>query len=659
MRSWMNKMTDYSAGMQDEHAPRDSNTSANTGAVYMPTDEEKKTIKMVEKLFSKAKKHRSQYDKRWTDFYHMFRGKQWKEQRPSYRHAEVINHIFKSIQSTVPIQVDARPRFEFLPEEPSDQPLAEILNEAAESDWTRKGWSEQLLEVIYDSNIYSTGLSKMMYDPNADQKRGDLVYESLDPMYSYPDPDAYDVNKKCWFFIYAEPMDVKKIKRRYPNVKEFIKPDLSDLASSAKTDVGSQRYRSPVDNQTILTETGTLGSMSKDRALLITCWLTPEMCEDDFEEQDISETDPATGIVTPKFQQIAKYPNGRKIVLCNNVLCEDEPNGYDDALIPYQRYVNYMLPREFWGISEVEQLEGPQKAFNKMVSFALDVMTLMGNPIWIVPTSTGIDTDNFTTKPGMVLEPEGESRPERVPGVELQPYVLQLIDRMGQWFDSISGSQDVTRGVNPTGVTAASAISSLQEAAQTRIRQKARNLDVYLQYLGQMWLSRTFQFRTAPQIYRLTGKNGVEKYFRMTVENYDVTAPQPVMHPETGQPMADSLGQPQTQQVPTGETGKRVTVQPYGPNGLIDPTAQQQYETRAKFDVRVTTGSSLPFAKADKEQKLLNYFDRGIIDAEEVLKGSDYPNWQAVLQRVQAAQQQAAAAQAAANAPAPPQPAAA
>ena len=637
-------MAEYSPGMTgplDEHAPRSSDSPSGS-SVYTPTDEEKKAIKLAEKLFKKAKKHRGQYDSKWVDFYHMFRGKQWKENRPSFRHSEVINHIFKSIQSTVPIQMDARPRFEFLPEEPGDMELAEILNEAAESDWLRKGWGEQLLETVYDSNIYGTGLSKMMFDPNADMKRGDLDFASLDPLYCYPDTDARDVNKKCWYFIYAEPMDVKKIKRLYPEKREFLKGDLTDLAAMSKTDIGSQRFRSPVDNQTILTETGSGGdsAINKDKALLITCWLSPEMCEDDFEEKDISEKDPETGEVVPKFQQIAKYPNGRKIVTCNGVLLEDTQNGYDDAQIPYQRYANYILPREFWGISEVEQLEGPQKTFNKMVSFALDVMTLMGNPIWMVPSSSGVDPENLTTRPGLVVEYDGEAPPSRVEGTQLQPYVLQMIDRMGQWFDAVSGSQDVTRGVNPTGVTAASAISSLQEAAQTRIRQKARNLDGYLQQVGQQWLSRTFQFRTAPMMYRLTGKDGVEKYFRMHVEDYEITQPQLQLDPLTGQHVPVD--------VPTGEMGKRVIVQPYAANGLMNPEDMRQYETRAKFDVRVTTGSSLPFAKAEKEQKLLNYFDRGIIDAEEVLKGSEYPNWQAVLQRVQ--QKQMADAQAAAQA---------
>jgi hypothetical protein len=58
------------------------------------------------------------------------------------------------------------------------------------------------------------------------------------------------------------------------------------------------------------------------------------------------------------------------------------------------------------------------------------------------------------------------------------------------------------------------------------------------------------------------------------------------------------------------------------------------YELRGKLDCRVATGSNLPFAAAQKEQKMLGLFDRGIIDAEEVLKGSEYPNYEAILQRM-------------------------
>lgn len=629
-------------GLLDEHAPR---KEAEKGANYAPSEDEQRAIKLVERLFAKARRHRAMYDRSWPKYYRMFRGRQWDTPRPSFRHSEIVNHIFKSIQSTVPIQMDTRPRFEFLAEEPSDFELAEILNEAAQSDWERNNWGLQFLEGLYDANFYGAGLSSMLHDADADYKAGKICYESVDPLYFFPDPDARDVNKKCGFVVYAEPMDVKKVKRKYPAYAPFIKPDLTDFSSSMK-DLAQERQQIPNDGFAVYT--GSDGrSTDKDRALLITCWIAPEYLVDDYEEVE-NRVDNPDGTQSVEYVQRAKWPNGRKIVVCSNVLLEDVANPNDDGEIPYQRLLNYVLPREFWGISEIEQLEGPQKTFNKILNFALDTMTFMGNPIWVVDSSADVDADHLVNKPGLVVEKSPGSEVRREEGVQLQPYVLQLANSMAAWFNDVSGNQEVSNGVQPVGITAASAITSLQEAAQTRLRLKARLIDYYLQDVGRQWLSRTFQYRTAPEMFRLTGKDGCEKYFRMHVETYDKSQTVEQSDPLTGQ---ISL-----QQVPTGETGKRVVVQPYAQNGMMNIDDQKVYEMRGKFDVRVTTGSSLPFAKAEKEQRLLNFFDRGIIDDQEVLKGSEFPNWEAVLQRVEMKKQAAAQAQMAAKQGPPPAP---
>lgn len=602
----------------DEHQAPDRERHERAEA-YEPTPEEKKTLKLVQQLLDKAKKHRAMYDKDWLEHYRMFRGKQWKESRPSYRHSEVINLVHRAIQSSVPIQMDTRPRFEFLPQEPGDTEVAEILNVVAEADWSRGNSQMELLEVVYDSNIYGTGMSCTKGEPNK------VEYASEDPVYCYPDPEARDTDKRCRFFVHAEPRDVGWIKAKWKDKAEFLKADLQDLAKAERAE-DDVRFRSPADRNMVMEGSTPLDPSNKDLALLITAYLTAEMCEEEFDEEE--RADEKTG--EPVYVQVARYPKGRKVVVCNNVVLEDGPTPYDDGEIPYERYPNYVMPREFWGQSEVEQLKGPQRVFNKLVSFALDVTALMGNPIWMIPSTSGVDPDTLVNRPGLNVEydptPSGD-KPQRQEGVQLQPHVLQMIDRMEQWFDSITGSQDVTRGANPSGVTAASAINSLQEAAQTRVRQKARNLDCYLQKVGQHWLSRALQFYSAPRIVRLTANKGAARYFKMRVEPYARE---------------------------DGTTARRLSFMPYTDRGLEDPTNAKVYEIKGEFDVRVATGSSLPFAKAEKEAKLLALFDRGIVDAREVLKGTDYPNYEAVLQRVTAkAQQDAAAASQAAPQQAP------
>ena len=632
-------------GLMDEHQPRDIQT--NGPIDYQPTPEEKKLIKTVERLFEKAKRARSQYDGDWLDNYLMFRGKQWKEQRPSYRHSEVVNFIFRVIQSTVPMQVDARPRFEFLPEEPSDYELSQILNEVAEADWQKNNWQEQLLEVVYDGAFYGAGLSHVCQDEEANLGVGKVDYSSVDPFHCFPDPDARDVNKESGFFIVAKPTDVAKIKAEYPDKKDFIKPDLLDLMKGSKTDFTPLKRRSPVDNKVVVEGSQTLDLVDKEKALLITCYMTPEFCHDDYEEVEKTLKDPEGGPDQVEYEQRARWPKGRKVVVCNGILLEGDKPLYDDAKIPLQRYVNYLLPREFWGISEVEQLKGPQRMFNKTFCFALDVLTLMGTPIWINPTTSGVDSENLMNRPGLVVESnDADNAPYRVEGVQLQPYVLQIADKLAEYVDSISGSQDVSRGIQPTGVTAASAITALQEAANTRVRLKAKLLDGYLQQVGQAWLSRTFQFRSAPEIFRLTNNEGASKYFRMHVEQYDKT--EPVMDPMTGA----------TTEQPTGERGTRVHYQPFEQNGQMDPEKARQYETQGRFDVRVSTGSSLPFNKAEKEARLTKLFELGIVDEEEVLKGTEYPNYEAVLQRMAQKKAEMAQAEAAAQGAPPPPPAA-
>ncbi len=586
---------------------------------YNEPPEEREARRLGEYLYLQAKKHRAKYDEPWLRNYKFFRGKQWEERRPSYRHSEVINMTFKTIQSVIPIMTDSKPKISFLPQEPSDLELSEILNEVCEADWEKHGWLYRLTECLYESHIYGTGLLYVGYDPDADYGAGAIELCSADPFYQFPDPAAEDVNtKKTRYWVTAEPVEVETLKAEHPKKARYIRPDLDDLNDDEKTSLEEIKYRAPNRDRVYLETEEKPSQGSRPMALKICVYIkSGEVVEEAKTRMGDG------GAETTHYEQRLKYPNGRKIVIGGGVLLSDGPFDRDDGLIPYARLTNYILPREFWGISEIEQLKSPQVMFNKLISFVMDVLTLMGNPIWVVDNDSGIDTDNLTNRPGLVVEKNKGSEATRQEGAQLQPYVLQVIDRMKSWFDDVAGDTDVSRGVSSEGVTAMGAIQALQEASRTRVRQKSRNLDTCLQCGGRLWLNSAFQYYSAPKVYRITRNGAAQKYFKFHVENRED-------------------GQGSYQRVAT----VRPFIQDPATGAFQESLEAKEYVMRGDFDVSVTTGSSLPFAKKETADLSLQLFDRGISDAEDVLEKLDYPGKEKLLLRLQ--QKAQAEAQAAA-----------
>ena len=621
---------------EHEGAPQDD---IKTSDKYEPNEDERKLVAKITKLFEKAKKNRRKYDSKWMDYYKFFRGKQWKEERPAYRHSAVFNMIFRAIQSNVPIQTDSMPKFEYLPPEPGDREFTEILNEVCQADWESKNWLMQLTAMLYDDNIYGTSHGSMEVCDDPKFGLNEIEYESLDPFYCFPDPNCFDVNdKRCEFFIYAEPMDVGALKRDYPDKASAIKADLGEFVGSDKTQIQTDIMKAPTENLAYIEESGSGLSIESDKALKITCWLY----DDEILEEEADKTLDDGSIVKEKTSR-KKYPGGRKVIITNKIVLEDEANEYEDGKIPVFKKQNYMLPREYWGISEIENLEGPQAYYNKILSFALDVLHLTGNPIWVVSTDSGVDTESIYNRPGLIIEKNPNSEVRREEGVHLQPYVLNLAEQIKNDFNELSANQEVSQGIRPEGVTAAKAIEALQQTAQTRMRLKAKVLDACLQTMGQMYFSRAMQFKTAPQVYRLTNNQNVTKYFKFHVtEEPDVEI--------GGAPVIGPDGQPQMKKV--------AKYRELGNDPLTGATTfgdEMTMNVPTKVDIRVTTGSTLSFAKQEKQNNALQLFDRQALDQEELLKAFEWPNYQMVMERMQAKAMADAQAQAMAQAQ-PPMP---
>jgi hypothetical protein len=133
-------------------------------------------------------------------------------------------------------------------------------------------------------------------------------------------------------------------------------------------------------------------------------------------------------------------------------------------------------------------------------------------------------------------------------------------------------------------------------------------------------LNRVLEHYTVPRVFRLTGKDGIPYWLKLSIE-------------KSVDDQGDKLTTAIIQSYAKGENGQVITSDP------------ERVFLRGELDIKVQSGSDLPFEAADKERKALALFDREIIDAEEVLDQMQYPNREKVLARLAQRQQEAAQAQ--------------
>ena len=590
----------------------DGNGSAVSADI---SQEEQLEVANILKKFRQFKLHRDKYSKHWMDYYKLYRGVHWSKQRPSWKSSEVVNMIWQAVQSQAPLQTDARPKPVFIPQEPNDMEFAEILELVSDADWDKHNWMASVLEVILDGYVLGTGESEMQFDGEANNGMGEIVYRSIEPFYFYPDPACNDVNDpKAKACFYAYPLETDELKRKYPDRAHLIKADVKDWLTQAKTSIREKEithYNSDVDLPEHQWGNNEKGTNEIPMTLVIEYYGKPTDVIQDVEQDE-------QGKKTYKVSK--KFPNGRHCVIANGIYLKNDALPYADNLFPFQKYTNYVDPRNFYGISECEQLESPQMVFNKILSYTLDVLLYCSNPTWLVDTSSDVDTDKLNNQPGLIIEKAPGSEVRREEGAQLNPGFLQVLDRLKEWFNQTAGQSEFSEGSAPGGVTAASAIEQLISASRTRIRQKQRNLDVYLKCVGKQYLNRVLQFYSVPRIYRITEKDGSNYFLKFAIED----------QPDDQGNMRKSAV---TQRIDYDEGNKRTV------DGEV-----KRIIINGDLDIRVHSGSDLPFEASDKERKALALFDRQIIDAEEVLDQLQYPNKEKILARIQQMQQQAAQA---------------
>lgn len=184
-------------------------------------DEELTPIELRNEVKRELKKYRKQFEGDWKIFEDFYYGKQHKtgEDRKTTK-----NHIFRIIESEVPIMTDSMPGTVIIAQDEARDPDAKMLESGIKYVYRDQSLALLMPSLVRDSLIAAPGLLYLYFDPNAEKGQGKIRFKQVDWRNIYFDGNAQTLDDSTKFAI-MEPMRKGEAQALWPEKHEEIEDD--------------------------------------------------------------------------------------------------------------------------------------------------------------------------------------------------------------------------------------------------------------------------------------------------------------------------------------------------------------------------------------------------------------------------------------------------
>lgn len=565
-----------------ESPDRDTDIDKNIARFRSPpTYHELELVGRIRNLFLHARDRRRPLVTQWNKNYRMLRNKHWTNQRPVWMPRPEIPEIFPLIASFVGWMTDQRPIWTVspwaLPHSPYAnlmQQLGDDLSVVLEARYQDDDVEVEVEKVIWDSQIYGTGIMKIGWDETVHKGLGDLTLRRIDPYSFYPDPQA-NTMKEANYFIEARTYTIQELDRKYPGAAIAFQNGLEEDVDSAPTQL-EQREQMPMANP---------GAISPATVPRMSMYGQSRMDTVNYEDAGVTVFE--AWIREHYVNERGRVIDGwRVVVVAGNRILMDEPAEelWEHGEHPYERYVPYDLG-EFWGISLVELLTSPQESLNRILASLQYNVELLGNPVFKESTRSGLQRQQVTNRPGQRLTVNENATAEWLDPPPLHEMIPQLMQYFLLRMETISGLSAIVRGGAAPGRNAQGVIDAMQEASFVRIRMALRNLERFLRRAGMKAAGLVVENYNEPRMVAFLGSDGTESVRALHANHFNLP----------------------------------------GPDGQTMPL---------RFRLNIDVGSQNQTSREAREAKAMTMYGMGAIDDIALLEAVDFPNRKAINERV-------------------------
>lgn len=450
----------------------------------------------VHQQYEESRRARAKFERQWYYNLQFYRGNQNVAFRrvptssagyklavppaPPWRVRPVINRIRPIVRREIAKLTAQRPTFVVVPAtyDDQDQASARVAEQVLEARYSDLSIARTQRLAVWWASICGTSFIKDYWDPS----KGPQVTSELGGGQQAGSMPAGD---SCVEALDAFHLFVPDLRQPGLDGQPWVIHAATHSAEYVKTYFGVERPAKTVQATELFTDDllqGAGAPKPTGQVLVLECWLQPG-AHPDFE---------AGGMVT---------------VVGGQVVIEHKGPVYQHAELPFTK-LDVIETGTFYSASTIEDLIPLQQMYNRQRGQIIENANTMGKPKWLAPAGA-VNASQIDSEPGQVIsyQPVGPA-PQMIQPPPLPEYVQALPETALRDMDDISGQHEISRGQSPGQVTAATAISYLQEQDETMLSYAVASLEDGMARIGKHLLSHAVQFWGAPRLVKVVGDDG-------------------------------------------------------------------------------------------------------------------------------------------------------
>lgn len=487
---------------------------------------------------------------RFQRYYRLYRSYTTPRPKGDWRSRVFMPEAFQAVETILPRLVAQLPKFVVNPVGPEDvepsKAMEFLLNHAAEQQYgSGSSLYAELVKVFKDALIYGTGVLKVYYDEVTSQRSKvvpileDVVMPSsmplIDPETNMPlvDPDTgqpvmqdeeivvgqQQVGQETVmepFVLYEGPV------AEAVHLSHFwVAPEAEDIDSARYV---IHRVYVPWDEVKRRIEEGIYhweGSFEEFEA-------RATETEDQYSSQ-ARQADIGLGgdqqDDTRKDCEVMEFhtQDGRTITWLNRkVVVRVQRNAYAHGQKPFVRFVDHLMPHEFYGVGEIEAIEGLQDIVNALQNQRIDEVRLKMNKPFAGNPDLLVDLRDLEQKPGQFIRTRSDARPDEILKAldlgDVNPSAYMEVDAMQRMIERVTGVSSQQQGLDAAWQNeTATGAQILSEMGASRFGFKTRVIEILsLKRLAKQMGSIIQQFTSGERVVRLLGPEGQADWATIT-----------------------------------------------------------------------------------------------------------------------------------------------